>query len=70
MQNLPVNNFEWIRDTSQFNEAFVKSYNKERDEGNFLELDVRYLEKLHEIHNDLPILTEIMKIEKVKKTCR
>ena len=70
MQNLPVNNFEWIKNTSQFNEAFVKSYNVEREEGNFLEVDVQYLEKLHEIHNDLPILTERMKIEKVKKTCR
>ena len=70
MQNLPVNNFEWIKDTSQFNEAFVKSYNVEREEGNFLEVDVQYLEKLHEIHNDLPILTERMKIEKVKNTCR
>ena len=70
MQNLPVNNFEWIKDTSQFNEAFVKSYNEERDKRNFLEVDVQYLEKLREIHNDLPILTERMKIEKVKKTCR
>ena len=70
MQNLPVNNFEWIKDTSQFNEAFVKSYNEERDKRNFLEVDVQYLEKLHEIHNDLPILTERMKIEKFKKTCR
>ena len=26
-QNLPVNNFEWIKDTSQFNEDFIKSYN-------------------------------------------
>ena len=23
-QNLPVNNFEWIKDTSQFNEDFIK----------------------------------------------
>ena len=26
-----VNNFEWIEDTSQFNEDFTKSYNKESD---------------------------------------
>ena len=24
-QKLPVNNFEWIEDTSQFNEDFIKS---------------------------------------------
>ena len=23
-QKLPVNNFEWIKDTSQFNEYFIK----------------------------------------------
>ena len=25
-QKLPVNSFEWIKDTSQFNEDFIKSY--------------------------------------------
>ena len=24
LQKLPVNNFEWIKDTSQFNENFIK----------------------------------------------
>ena len=50
-QKLPVNNFEWIKDTSQFNEDFIKSYNEESDEGYFLEVDVQYPEKLHELHN-------------------
>ena len=62
-QKLPVNNFEWIKDTSQFNEYFIKNYNQ----GNSLEVDVQYLEKLNELHNDLPLLPEIMKIGKVKK---
>ena len=52
-QKLPVNNFEWIKDTSQFNEDFIKNYNKETDEEYFLNGDAHYLEKLHEIHNDL-----------------
>ena len=30
-QKLPVNNFEWTEDTSQFNEDFIKIYNKESD---------------------------------------
>ena len=30
-QKLPVNNFEQIEDTSQFNEDFIKNYNGERD---------------------------------------
>ena len=33
----------------------------------FFEVDVQYLEKLHELHNDLPFLPERMKIEKVEK---
>ena len=45
-QKLPVNNFEWIKDTSQFNEDFIKNYNEESDEVYFLEIDVQYLEKL------------------------
>ena len=32
-QELPVNTFEWIKDTSQFNEDFIKNYNEESDEG-------------------------------------
>ena len=27
-QKLPVNNFEWIKDTSQFNEDFIKTLMK------------------------------------------
>ena len=44
-QKLPVNNFEWIEDTSQFNED-IKNYNEESDEGYFLEVDVQYLAKI------------------------
>ena len=64
---LPVNNFEWIKDTFQFNEDFIKNYNGEGDEGYFLEVDVQYHEKLHDSHDDLPFLPERMKIEKVEK---
>ena len=57
-QKLPVNNFEWIKDTSQFNEDFIKSYNEENDKGYFFEVDIYYLGKLHELHNDLSFLPE------------
>ena len=62
-QNLPVNNIEWIKDTSQFNEDFIKNYNEEI-EGYFFEVNIQYPEKLHELHNDLPVLPERMKIKK------
>ena len=42
-QKLPVNNFEWIKDTSQSNEDFIKTYKEENDEGYFLEVDVNIL---------------------------
>ena len=46
-QKLPVNNFKWIEDTSQFNEDFVKNYNEESGKRYFLEVNVQYLEKLY-----------------------
>ena len=39
-QKLPVNNFDLIKDTCQFNEDFIKNYNEESSEGYFLEIDV------------------------------
>ena len=66
-QKLSVNKFKWIEDISQFNENFVKDNDEESDKGYFLEVDVQYPEKLHELHNDLPFLPERMKIEKVEK---
>ena len=56
-QKLPVNNFEWIEDTTQFYEDFIKICNEESDEGYFFEVDVQYPEKLHERHNNLPFLS-------------
>ena len=66
-QKLPVNNFQWFEDTSQFNEDFIKSCNEESDEEYFPEVDFQYSEKLHEVHNYLPFLPERIKVEKVEK---
>ena len=63
-QKLPAKNSKWIKDTSQFNEDFIKNYNEESDEGYFHAVDVQYLEKLHDLHNNLPFLSERMKLEK------
>ena len=43
-----------------------KNSNEESNEGYFLEVDVQYLEKLHELHKDLPFLPERIKIQKVE----
>ena len=62
LQTLPVNNFEWMKGTSNFNEDFI---NGEGGKGYFLEVGVQYTEKVHKLHNDLAFLSEIMNIEKV-----
>ena len=66
-QILPVDKFEWIEDTSQFNEDFTRTYNEKSDKRYSLEVDVQYTEKLHELHNlsFLPKRKETEKIEKL-----
>ena len=67
VQKLLVINFEWIEDSSQLNEDFIKNYNEESDERYFFEADVQYLEKSHKLLHDLPFLPERMMIEKTEK---
>ena len=43
-------------DTSSLTNDFIKNYKEESDQGYFLEVDVQYPEKLHELHNDLPTI--------------
>ena len=59
-QKLAVNDFEWIEDTSQFND-FIKNYNEKSDKGYLLDVNVQYTEKLHRLHNNLPFLPESRK---------
>ena len=47
-----------------FNEGFIKDYSEENDKGHFLEVNVHYIKKLRELHNDLSFLPKIMIIEK------
>ena len=66
-QTLPVNDFKWVEDISEFDESFIKSYNNESDEGYFFKVDLQYPEKLHGPQNNLPILPKRMKIKKIEK---
>ena len=56
-----------VIETSQFNEDFIKRYNKDSNIGYFLKADTQYPEELHELDNDLPFLPERVNIEKVEK---
>ena len=49
-----VLSFKLNGNTSQFSKDVIENYNKNTDEGYFLEVNVQYPEKLHELHNDLP----------------
>ena len=69
-KNLPVNGFKWF-DTSEtsdkINEDFIKNYDENNDKGYILEVDVKYPKRLHELHSDLPFLSERMEVNKCKK---
>ena len=52
-QNLPINCFEWVEKLSQFNEDFITNNDEDSNKGNFLEVDVEYLEKLFNLQSDL-----------------
>ena len=67
LQKLLVNNFQWIKDISQFNDDLIKNYNEKVIKDVFLKLMFKYTKKLHELHNYLLFLPERMKIEKVEK---
>ena len=65
-KKLTVNGFKWT-DSDEINEEFIKNYNENDNKGYILKVDVRYPKRLHELHSDLPFLSEIMKIDKCNK---
>ena len=65
-KKLPVNGFKWL-DNDVVNEEFIKNYDKNDIKGYILEVDVKYPKRLHELHSDLPSLSERMEVNKCKK---
>ena len=39
---LPINDFKWVEETSQFNEYFTEIFNEDSDIGYFIKGDVLY----------------------------
>ena len=68
-QNLPVNDFKWIKqeELSKFNENFIKNYDENGNTGYFLEVDFDYAKELFDLHKDLPFLPESKKVDKAEK---
>ena len=66
IQLLPTGGFNWV-DPSKFTPDNIDSYANYENEGYLLEVDVRYPEGLHNLHNDLLFMCEKMKISSVEK---
>ena len=65
-KKLPVNGFKWI-DNNEINQDFIKNYDENNDKGYIFEVDVKHPKRLHELHSDLPFLSERMEVNKCKK---
>ena len=65
-KKLPVNGFKWL-DNDVINEEFIKNYDENNIKGYIIEVDIKYPKRLHELHSDLPFLSERMEVNKCKK---
>ena len=68
-KKLPVNEFKWLDSDkiNEINKEFIKKYNENDNKGYIFEVDVKYPKRLHELHSDLPFLSERMEVNKCKK---
>ena len=54
-ENLLVNDFKFVEDIFEFNEDLIKNYNED-------EVYIQNPENLYNLHNNLPLLPERLKI--------
>ena len=66
VQNLPTYGFKWKKGEDFTPEKIEELVKKDKREY-LLEVDVEYPKELHENHDELPFLTESMKIGRVEK---
>ena len=66
---LPYGEFEWLKNIDEFD---VNSVNEKGDTGYFLEVDLKYPDKLHELHNDYPLALEKLAVtnDMLSKYCK
>ena len=55
------------KNVSKFDGEFIKKYDKDSDKGYIFEVDVEYPKDLHNLHSNLPFLSERMKLKKCNK---
>ena len=66
INNLPTHRFRW-KNGEDFTPEKIDELVKKDKKEYLLEVDVKYPKELHENHNELPFLTERMKIGRVEK---
>ena len=66
-KKLPMKGFKWLDNIERIDEEFIKEYNEINDKGYVIEADVDYPQELHDLHSNMPFLSERMIINKTKK---
>ena len=66
---LPYGGFEWLKNVDEFD---VNSINEKSEIGYFLEVDLEYPDKLHELHNNYPLAPEKLAVSSnmLSKYCK
>ena len=66
---LPYGGFKWLKNVDEFD---VMSVSEKSPIGYFLEVDLEYLDELHELHNDYPLAPEKLAVssDMLSKYCK
>ena len=62
-QYLPTGGFRWLT-KREINKIDLAKYKKDSKKGVILEVDLEYLQELHDLHNEYPLAPEKMKVTK------
>ena len=65
-QKLHVDGFKCKKHVSTIDENFIKTYDEDSNKGYNIEVDVEYPKDLHNLHSDLPFLSEGVRIKKMQ----
>ena len=60
-QYLPTGNFRWMTD-NEISKIDLGKYKKDGKKGLIPEVDLEYLQELHDLHNDYPVAPETVKV--------
>ena len=61
IQCLPTGEFRWLKD-SELNQIDLGKYKDDGKKGLILKVDLEYPKELHDLHNDLPLAPQKMKV--------